>query len=77
MSSRNHFNNNYNNNEENTVKLRRTNSVTRLSEIKDSERKARKQQADQPVHEPKDSLFSSSSGYTNYRGLLNLCIILL
>ncbi|CAG2111530.1 unnamed protein product [Medioppia subpectinata] len=77
MSSRNHFNNNYNNNDENTVKLRRTNSVTRLSEIKDSERKARKQQADQPVHEPKDSLFSSSSGYTNYRGLLNLCIILL
>lgn len=28
-------------------------------------------------HEPKDSLFSSTSNYTNYRGLLNLCIILL
>lgn len=28
-------------------------------------------------HKPQDSLFSSSSGYTNYRGILNLCIILL
>lgn len=28
-------------------------------------------------HKPQDSLFTSSSGYTNYRGLLNLCIILL
>ncbi len=29
------------------------------------------------VHSPKVSLLSSTSGYTNYRGLLNLCIILL
>lgn len=28
-------------------------------------------------HEPRDSLLSSTSNYTNYRGLLNLCIILL
>ena len=28
-------------------------------------------------HEPKDSLLSSSANYTNYRGILNLCIILL
>ncbi|OTF73871.1 diacylglycerol O-acyltransferase 1a-like protein [Euroglyphus maynei] len=30
-----------------------------------------------PVHQPKDSLFSSSSGYTNYRGLINLCYTIL
>ncbi|XP_054164354.1 diacylglycerol O-acyltransferase 1-like [Oppia nitens] len=83
MNSKNYFiyNNNNNNinltNNNNNVYLRRTNSVTRLSEIKDLEKKSRREQADQPVHEPKDSLFSSSSGYTNYRGLLNLCIILL
>jgi hypothetical protein len=29
------------------------------------------------IHSPKHSLLSSTSGYTNYRGLLNLCIILL
>ncbi|CAH1779899.1 unnamed protein product, partial [Owenia fusiformis] len=28
-------------------------------------------------HRPTDSLFSSSSGFNNYRGLLNLCIVLL
>lgn len=28
-------------------------------------------------HKPQDSLLTSSSGYTNYRGVLNLCIILL
>lgn len=28
-------------------------------------------------HKMRDSLLSSSSGYTNYRGILNLCIILL
>lgn len=28
-------------------------------------------------HKPRDSLLSSSSGYTNYRGILNLCVVLL
>lgn len=28
-------------------------------------------------HKIRDSLFSSASGYTNYRGILNLCVILL
>ncbi len=28
-------------------------------------------------HKARDSLLSSSSGYTNYRGILNLCVILL
>ncbi|XP_046361762.1 diacylglycerol O-acyltransferase 1-like isoform X1 [Haliotis rufescens] len=29
------------------------------------------------IHQNADSLFSTSSGFTNYRGLLNLCLILL
>uniref|UniRef100_A0A0N5BK59 O-acyltransferase n=1 Tax=Strongyloides papillosus TaxID=174720 RepID=A0A0N5BK59_STREA len=33
--------------------------------------------ADKPIHKPQDSLFSSSSGWTNYRGFLNLIILLL
>ncbi|PIO52784.1 hypothetical protein TELCIR_25906, partial [Teladorsagia circumcincta] len=29
------------------------------------------------VHRPQDSLFSSSSGWTNYRGFFNLAMLLL
>lgn len=43
----------------------------------DLEQKRRKLQPDRPVHKPKESLLSSGSGYTNYRGLLNLCFIIL
>ncbi|KAI6190332.1 O-acyltransferase [Aphelenchoides bicaudatus] len=32
---------------------------------------------DHPIHEAQDSLFSSSSGWTNYRGFFNLAILLL
>lgn len=32
---------------------------------------------DRPVHEAQDSLFSSSSGWTNYRGFFNLAVLLL
>lgn len=28
-------------------------------------------------HKIRDSLLSSASGYTNYRGILNLCVVLL
>ena len=28
-------------------------------------------------HSPRPSLFSSSSGYDDYRGFLNLCVVLL
>lgn len=59
------------------IRHRRTSSVTRATDITISEKKIRKKQPDQPVHCPKDSLLSSSSGYTNYRGLLNLCFIIL
>lgn len=33
--------------------------------------------ADRPVHVAQDSLFSSSSGWTNYRGFFNLAVLLL
>lgn len=59
------------------VRLRRTQSVTKMEEVAEREKKQRENQPDQPCHSPQDSLLSSSSGYTNYRGLLNLCIILL
>eukprot|EP00057_Strongylocentrotus_purpuratus_P015273 XP_011669747.1 PREDICTED: diacylglycerol O-acyltransferase 1 [Strongylocentrotus purpuratus] len=32
---------------------------------------------DVPIHKPRDSLLSNSSGFNNYRGFLNLCIVLL
>ncbi|KAK0409799.1 hypothetical protein QR680_004766 [Steinernema hermaphroditum] len=32
---------------------------------------------DQAIHKAQDSLFSSSSGYTNYRGFVNLAVLLL
>ncbi|XP_055343981.1 diacylglycerol O-acyltransferase 1-like [Paramacrobiotus metropolitanus] len=32
---------------------------------------------DKPIHRPRESLFSVASGYNNYRGFLNLCIVLL
>ncbi|XP_076311213.1 diacylglycerol O-acyltransferase 1-like isoform X2 [Tachypleus tridentatus] len=59
------------------VRLRRTVSVTRAQDITELEKKERAEQPDNPIHRPQDSLLSSSSGYTNYRGLLNLCIVLL
>ncbi|KAG1664886.1 Diacylglycerol O-acyltransferase 1 [Nymphon striatum] len=58
-------------------RMRRTVSISRADEIKHEEKQERALQPDKPCHYPQDSLLSSSSGYTNYRGLLNLCIILL
>ncbi|XP_074644196.1 diacylglycerol O-acyltransferase 1-like [Tubulanus polymorphus] len=37
----------------------------------------RKSKTDEKIHRITDSLFSSSSGFNNYRGMLNLCIVLL
>lgn len=37
----------------------------------------KRQHPDHPCHSHKESLFSTSSGYNNYRGFLNLCILLL
>ncbi|XP_069191146.1 diacylglycerol O-acyltransferase 1 isoform X2 [Procambarus clarkii] len=51
--------------------VRRTKSVTQAEEITDVERKARQSQADRPIHKPRDSLFSWSSGFTRYEGFVN------
>jgi len=56
---------------------RRAQSVNRAEDISQEEKKERARQPDKPVHHPSDSLLSSSSGYDNYRGVLNLCIVLL
>jgi hypothetical protein len=40
-------------------------------------RMSRLGQSYESLHKVRDSLLSSSSGYTNYRGFLNLCVVLL
>lgn len=60
-----------------SVRLRRAKSVALVEGESQKEDRIRAVQPDKPCHKPRDSLLSSSSGYTNYRGVLNLCIILL
>ncbi|GAB1603221.1 diacylglycerol O-acyltransferase 1-like [Argonauta hians] len=57
--------------------MRRTVSMANYEDITEEKKKERLKQPDKPVHHHQDSLFSTSSGFTNYRGLLNLCILLL
>jgi hypothetical protein len=57
-------------------KLRRASSFT-VATANREDKKQRVFQDDDPCHEPRDSLFSSTSGYTNYRGFLNLALIML
>ncbi|KAK3603413.1 hypothetical protein CHS0354_009392 [Potamilus streckersoni] len=59
------------------TRLRRAASMTSAQDIVSEEKKERFKQADKPIHRHADSLFSTDSGFTNYRGLLNLCLILL
>ncbi|KAL3860276.1 hypothetical protein ACJMK2_010419 [Sinanodonta woodiana] len=59
------------------ARLRRAASMTSAQDIVNDEKKERLKQADKPIHRHADSLFSTESGFTNYRGLLNLCLILL
>ncbi|KFM72701.1 Diacylglycerol O-acyltransferase 1, partial [Stegodyphus mimosarum] len=63
--------------EESTVRMRRAKSVTQVEGVSQKEKRIRAVQPDKPIHKQRDSLLSSSSGYTNYRGVLNLCIVLL
>ncbi|ESO98214.1 hypothetical protein LOTGIDRAFT_231331 [Lottia gigantea] len=60
-----------------TPRLRRSKSVYKIEARKGLERKERVWRPDKPIHRHADSFFSTSSGFTNYRGLLNLCLILL
>ncbi|XP_014669763.1 PREDICTED: diacylglycerol O-acyltransferase 1-like [Priapulus caudatus] len=57
--------------------VKRTISVARVEQMLEEDRKERRNAPDKPLHFARDSLFSSSSGYTNYRGFLNLAILLL
>ncbi|XP_014253436.1 diacylglycerol O-acyltransferase 1 isoform X2 [Cimex lectularius] len=59
------------------LRLRRTKSVTRAEEIQTQEARARRAQPDKPCHKPRDSLFSWSSGFTNFTGLVNWAFLLL
>lgn len=56
---------------------RRTRSVTRAEEICTLQQKVRKSQPDKPCHRPRDSLFSWSSGFQNFTGLINWAFLLL
>ncbi|PRD31506.1 UNVERIFIED_CONTAM: hypothetical protein NCL1_23333 [Trichonephila clavipes] len=78
MDSKTAINNN-NNNSNNHLRIRRTKSVSvaQVDGVSRKEYRLRSVQPDKPVHKFRDSLLSSASGYTNYRGFLNLCIILL
>lgn len=58
-------------------KLRRSVSHNKVQEITNDLRKEKAKPHGKSVHHNADSLFSTSSGFNNYRGLLNLCIILL
>ncbi|XP_066905974.1 diacylglycerol O-acyltransferase 1 [Halyomorpha halys] len=59
------------------IRLRRTKSVTRAEEIQKQEQQLRRSQPDKPCHRPRDSLFSWSSGFTNFAGLVNWAFLLL
>lgn len=63
--------------EESKIRYRRTQSVTRAEEITDKETKQRRSQPDKPCHRPRDSLFSWSSGFGNFTGLVNWGFLLL
>ncbi|XP_068621140.1 diacylglycerol O-acyltransferase 1 isoform X2 [Battus philenor] len=63
--------------EEKALRYRRAQSVTRAEEITAKENKARKLQADRPCHKPRDSLFSWSSEFNNFTGLVNWGFLML
>ncbi|XP_024935896.1 diacylglycerol O-acyltransferase 1 isoform X2 [Cephus cinctus] len=59
------------------VRNRRAKSVTRAEEIQKAELRVRKSQPDKPCHQPRDSLFSWSSGFDNFTGFVNWGFLLL
>ncbi|XP_017471917.1 PREDICTED: uncharacterized protein LOC108363148 [Rhagoletis zephyria] len=66
-----------NGNGEKKQRYRRTQSVTRAEEIQSKEQRQRNEQPDKPCHRPRDSLFSWSSGFSNFTGLVNWGFLLL
>lgn len=59
------------------LRLRRTKSVARAEEITKEAEKVRKSQPDKPCHRPRDSLFSWSSEFRDFTGLVNWGFLLL
>ena len=55
----------------------RTLSSSRAEDIVTAEQKARRLAPDSPVHSPRDSLFSWTSGFTKYEGMFNWGALLL
>lgn len=64
-------------NEQEHLRLRRTQSVTRAEEITKEEQKVRSSQPDKPCHKPRDSLFSWTSEFNNFTGFVNWAFLLL
>ena len=62
---------------ETVLRRRRAQSIGRVEDETARETRFKASNPDNPCHKIRDSLFSSSSNYTNYKGLLNLCFILL
>ncbi|VVD02138.1 unnamed protein product [Leptidea sinapis] len=63
--------------EDNSLRYRRAQSVTKAEEITEKEKKARRLQLDRPCHKPRDSLFSWSSEFTDFTGLVNWGFLML
>ncbi|XP_047515414.1 diacylglycerol O-acyltransferase 1 isoform X1 [Pieris napi] len=63
--------------EDNSLRYRRAQSVTTAEDITEKENKARRLQYDKPCHRPRDSLFSWSSEFTNFTGLVNWGFLML
>ncbi|CAG2172104.1 unnamed protein product [Oppiella nova] len=57
-------------------RMRRVNSITVANAYRE-QKIQRDLQPDRPLHFCRDSLFSSSSNFQNYRGFLNLALIML
>ncbi|KAJ2953643.1 hypothetical protein O0L34_g1255 [Tuta absoluta] len=63
--------------EEKALRYRRAQSVTRAEEITEKEKKVRLLQLDRPCHKPRDSLFSWSSEFADFTGLVNWGFLML
>ncbi|CAH0603128.1 unnamed protein product [Chrysodeixis includens] len=63
--------------EEKALRYRRAQSVSKAEEITEQEKRVRKLQLDKPIHTPRDSLFSWSSEFNNFTGLVNWGFLML
>ncbi|KAH9632733.1 hypothetical protein HF086_013105 [Spodoptera exigua] len=63
--------------EEKALRYRRAQSVSKAEEITEQEKKVRKLQLDKPIHTPRDSLFSWSSEFNDFTGLVNWGFLML